>query len=107
MQLKTFTKEGKLLQLLSTKWSVTKIFVLVCSILITYVTTNHHVPLMDVAWPSAEHNSAVFSIPVALSTSSEHGLASGYLNSHGIDHNEVTFDLSLGELQRQEKEAIT
>ena len=31
---------------------------------IACVTANHHVPLVDVAGPSAERNSAVFSIPV-------------------------------------------
>ena len=35
--------------------------------------------------------------PVEPSTSSEHDPAGGCLNSHGIDHNEVTFDLPLEE----------
>ena len=48
---------------------------------------------------------AFFSIPVEPSTCSEHDLACGYLSSHGIDQNEVTFNLPLGELQMHEKEA--
>ena len=72
---------------------------------IAYVTANHYVPLVDVAGTRTERNSAVFSIPVEPSTCSEHDLASGYLSSHAIDQNEVTFDLPLGELQMHEKEA--
>lgn len=73
---------------------------------IAYATANHHIRLVDVARPSTERNSAVFfSIPVEPSTSSKHDLTSGCVNSHGIDHNEVTFDLPLRELQMQEKEA--
>ena len=55
-----------------------------------------HVSLVDAAGPSTEHNSAVLCTPVEPSTSNEHDLAGGCLNSHGVNHNdEVTFDLSL------------
>ena len=60
---------------------------------------------MDVAGPSTECNSAVASIPVEPSTSSEHDPEGGCLNSLGIDHNEAPFELPLEELQMQEKEA--
>lgn len=79
-------------------------FVLVCSILPMPLQTTIFVlwMLQDLV-PNVPQQ--FFSIPVEHSTSSKHDLASGYLNSHDIDHNEVTFDLPLGELQMQEKEA--
>ena len=52
---------------------------------------------MDVAGPSTECSLAVASTPVEPSTSSEHDPAGGCLNSQGIDHNEVAFDLPLEE----------
>jgi len=72
---------------------------------IASVTTTYHVSLVDVVGPSTECNSAVASTLVEPTTSSEHDPANGCLNSQGIDHNEVTFDLPLEELQMQEKEA--
>jgi len=71
---------------------------------IASVTTTHRVSLLDVAGPSTECSSAVASIPVEPSTFSEHDPAGGCLSSQGIDHNEVTFDLPLEELQMQGKE---
>ena len=102
MQLDTFTNEGKLTQVLNT-WSRNVCFGLQY---IASVTTTHHASLVDVAGPSTDSNSAVASTPVEPSTSSEHALEGGCINSQGIDHNEVPFELPLEELQQmQEKQA--
>lgn len=86
---------------------------LVCSIL--PVTSTHHVSFVDIycgtqyrnsvtLQVSLHCNSAVASIPVEPSTSSEHDPEGGFLHFLGIDHNEFPFELPLQELQMQEEE---
>ena len=96
MQPDPFNKEGKLAQLLYTKWSWNCCFGLQY---IASVTTTHHVSCVDIAGPSTECSSAVnASIPV------EPSISSGCLYSQWIDDNEITFDFPLEELQMKNRE---